>query len=95
MHWMCHIMVLRCSSRKEAALTKIEVETLETTEAETDYRVFFAYLTLRFMFYSLGRGQAMKCWDPDDALRFFLHPVKELLRANGFRFFRLEKKTGK
>lgn len=88
---MCNIMVPRCSSRKEATLTKIEVETLETTEAEADYRVLFAYLTLRLVFHSLGRGQPMECWDPDEALRFFLYPVKELWRANGFRFSGLKK----
>lgn len=91
MHWMGDIVVSRGTSGEEAALTNVVVEALETAEPQTYYGILLTNLTLGLMFNTLGRGQTMKRGNPDDALRFLLHPIQKLLRTDRCRIFVLEK----
>jgi hypothetical protein len=44
-HGMGDIMIPRCPSREETALTNIIIETFQTSEAKTNDRIFFTDLT--------------------------------------------------
>ena len=45
MHRMSDVMVTRCSSREETVLADIIIETFQTSEAQTNNRIFFTDLT--------------------------------------------------